>query len=41
MLTVLIWIAGLFGRHVTWRGKTYVLDADGRIRPLVPSAKPS
>jgi ceramide glucosyltransferase len=41
MLTALIWVFGLFGRRVTWRGETYVLDPDGRIQPLVPSAAPS
>jgi ceramide glucosyltransferase len=41
MLTALIWLYGLFGRRVTWRGETYVLDPDGRFRPLRPVAKPS
>ena len=41
MLTTLIWVYGLFGRRVTWRGETYVLDADGRFLPLVPAAEPT
>ena len=41
MLTAVIWFFGLFGRRVTWRGETYVLDPDGRFRPLRPAAKPS
>jgi ceramide glucosyltransferase len=41
MLTAVIWAYGLFGRRVTWRGETYLLDSDGRFRPLRPSAKPS
>ncbi len=24
------WVAGFFGRHITWRGKRYLLSADGR-----------
>lgn len=41
MLTALLWAYGLFGRRVTWRGETYILDPDGRFRPLRPAAKPS
>jgi len=41
LLTALIWFVGLFGRHVTWRGETYSLDPDGRIRVQVRAAKAS
>jgi hypothetical protein len=26
------WIAGLFGNHVTWRGRRYALSGDGRFQ---------
>ena len=29
---VAVWVAGLFGSTVIWRGRTLRLDRDGRIR---------
>jgi ceramide glucosyltransferase len=28
-----VWLVGLFGRRVVWRGRTLTLDTEGRIRP--------
>lgn len=30
------WIAGFFGRTISWRGRTYVLHSDGRFEVLSP-----
>jgi ceramide glucosyltransferase len=38
MLSALVWCVGLVGRHVTWRGETFVLHSNGRLEPL-PSAE--
>ena len=32
ILAFLIWIAGFFGNHIIWRGRKYVLHADGRFQ---------
>lgn len=40
MLTVLIWLAALFGRHVAWRGQRYRLNRDGRMQPVEPVSQP-
>jgi ceramide glucosyltransferase len=41
LLTTLVWVFGLFGRRVTWRGETYLVDRVGRIHPLLPAGQPS
>jgi ceramide glucosyltransferase len=33
-----VWIAGLFGRTVEWRGRSLCLDAEGRITSSTPSS---
>ncbi|NVB80742.1 MAG: glycosyltransferase [Kofleriaceae bacterium] len=40
LLSPLIWFAGLFGRHVTWRGRTFRVAADGQLHepPRAPEA---
>jgi ceramide glucosyltransferase len=30
------WIAGFFGRTISWRGRTYLLHSDGRFEVLAP-----
>ncbi len=32
-LSLALWIAGFFGRHVVWRGRTYRVSRDGRLQP--------
>lgn len=32
-LSLLVWVAGLFGRRIVWRGRPYELSRDGRLRP--------
>ncbi len=32
-LSLLVWVAGLFGRRIVWRGRAYELSRDGRLRP--------
>jgi len=34
VLSFAFWIAGFFGNHVTWRGRTYLLHADGRFEAV-------
>jgi ceramide glucosyltransferase len=29
-----VWIAGFFGNHIAWRGRKYLLHADGRFEPV-------
>jgi ceramide glucosyltransferase len=38
MLTALIWLAGLIGRRVSWRGEWFVLDSEGRLKPAPQNA---
>lgn len=33
-LSLAVWVAGVFGKHVTWRDRTYVLTRDGRLRRI-------
>lgn len=33
-LSLAVWVAGLFGKRVTWRDRTYELTRDGRLRPI-------
>ncbi len=35
--TAAVWVAGAFGRRVTWRDETYPLTADGRLRRASPT----
>jgi ceramide glucosyltransferase len=41
VLSALTWCAGGLGRHVVWRDKEYVLQRDGRMKPLPPPAERS
>ncbi|MEJ2706779.1 MAG: bacteriohopanetetrol glucosamine biosynthesis glycosyltransferase HpnI [Anaerolineales bacterium] len=34
MLSALIWLNGLIGNKVTWRGEEFILDEDGRLIPV-------
>jgi ceramide glucosyltransferase len=38
LISPAIWAAGLTGQHVSWRGRTFLVDADGRLR--VPPREP-
>jgi len=31
------WVAGFFGRTISWRGRTYLLHSDGRFEVLAPN----
>jgi len=33
------WIAGFFGRTISWRGRTYLLHSDGRFEVLAPKSQ--
>jgi len=33
LLSAAVWLAGLAGRHVTWRGERFELHSDGRMEP--------
>lgn len=37
LLAPAIWCTGLVGRRVRWRGRTYRIDAGGRIDPALPA----
>lgn len=32
-LSALVWLAGIVGRRVVWRGETYLVSSDGRLLP--------
>ena len=34
LLSLLVWAAGLFGKRIVWRGRSYELARDGRLRRL-------
>ncbi len=34
MFTALVWCAGVIGRHIVWRGETFLLHGDGRLEPV-------
>ncbi len=38
MLSLLTWLAGFFGRRVTWRGEDFILMENGLMRPAPPRA---
>lgn len=40
LVSPVIWAAGLTGQHVSWRGRTFLVDAEGRLRepPRAPTA---
>ena len=31
-LSLLVWVAGLFGSRIVWRGRSYKLSRDGRLQ---------
>ncbi len=33
-LSALVWLAGLIGRRVVWRGETFLVGSDGRLQPV-------
>jgi len=39
MLSAVIWMAGVFGRRVVWRGESFVVLADGRLRVAAAAAE--
>lgn len=34
MLSALVWCAGVAGRHIVWRGETFLLHGDGRLESV-------
>ncbi len=41
MLSALVWLFGAVGHHICWRGERYVLQSDGRLRPLEAHDRPA
>jgi ceramide glucosyltransferase len=39
LLSAAIWLAGMVGRRVVWRGETFILQRDGRLAPLAERAE--
>jgi len=34
ILSILVWVSGLFGRRIVWRGREYILEEQGRMRAV-------
>lgn len=41
MLSALVWVFGAVGHRICWRGERYILQSDGRLRPLEAHERPA